>query len=75
MHKHQRLLIFSMLALIFVIIISMGATRVVHAVGFDNSNGNSGGGWGGLPDPPGDGGGGPGTIEGPGHSGQPGGPP
>jgi hypothetical protein len=75
MHRHNQLFIFGMLALVLVLVVSMGFSHTVYAVGFDESNGNSGGGWGGLPPAAGEGGGGPGTIQGPGSSGQPGGPP
>jgi hypothetical protein len=75
MHRHQRLFIFGMITLLLIMVISLGFSHTVYAVGFDNSNGNSGGGWGGLPPAPGDGGGGEGTVKGPGHSGQPGAPP
>ena len=75
MQRHQRLFIFGMITLLLIMVISLGFSHTVYAVGFDNSNGNSGGGWGGLPPAPGDGGGGEGTVKGPGHSGQPGGPP
>jgi hypothetical protein len=75
MFKHNRILLFAMLALILVMVISVGFTHVAYAVGFDTSKGNAGGGWGGLP--PTDGGIGAddpdGLDKGPGHAGQPGG--